>query len=809
MPLSPGRHWLFRLVALLVLPLLLLGGVEAVLRLAGYGYAPGFFKSVRLGDTEYWVDNADFSRRFFPPQLARWPDPVMLAAHKPAHTYRVFVLGESAARGEPEPNYSAARYLEALLDQRFPNTHFEMVNLGITAIDSHVILPIARDCARAVGDLWIVYMGNNEMVGPFGAATVFGQKAPPLGFVRLNLAIQKTRLGQLLADLGRRLGPRQANAAWGGMKMFAANQLRADDPRKEVVYQNFARNLDDILRSGLNSGAKILLNTVAVNLRDCPPFASLVNSNLPGATRAQFDQWYAGGSAAEAAGHFAAAAEEFARAAKLDPQYPELQYRWGKCLLALTNAAAARAHFQIACDDDALPFRADSRINRAIAEAGRRYAGDQLTLFDAAAALADTAPENLCGQETFYEHVHFTFDGNYHLARAWAEQVEKMLPGEIVRGAATNGWASQEMCERRLGLTDWNRRVVTETVMDRLQHAPLSGQANNAERLLALRQEAGELRRRMNPLAAAQAADLYQAALQRSPQDPRLVENFADFLELTGDLKAAATQWRRECELLPQASNCHYQYGRLLNALGQWTDAEAALTTAVMLRPRLTEAWAGRGSARLATERFEPALQDFQRAVELDPQDATDAAYLGRVLAKLNRHAEAIQYYRQALQLQPDMWAAHFALGDELAAASQFDRAAQEYAEVIRLQPAYAVAHLNLGVMQARLGRLDEALGQFAETLRLEPDNGTKRCWPCCPSDWSPWPRSIRRGRPASFSATAPPPAPRSGSMLTGCKAGSNNSINLRVVSYSYSSRDPGTLPFPHKHAVAGKCRGL
>jgi len=43
-------------------------------------------------------------------------------------------------------------------------------------------------------------MGNNEMVGPFGAATVFGAKAPPLGFVRLNLAIQKTRVGQLLVD---------------------------------------------------------------------------------------------------------------------------------------------------------------------------------------------------------------------------------------------------------------------------------------------------------------------------------------------------------------------------------------------------------------------------------------------------------------------------------------------------------------------------------------------------------------------------------------------------------------------------------
>ena len=46
----------------------------------------------------------------------------------------------------------------------------------MTAINSHAILPIARECARRDGDLWIIYMGNNEMVGPFGAGTVFGSR---------------------------------------------------------------------------------------------------------------------------------------------------------------------------------------------------------------------------------------------------------------------------------------------------------------------------------------------------------------------------------------------------------------------------------------------------------------------------------------------------------------------------------------------------------------------------------------------------------------------------------------------------------
>jgi tetratricopeptide (TPR) repeat protein len=721
-PLSVGRKWLFRFIAMAVLPLMLLGGLEVGLRLAGFGYSTCFFEKIRIGEKDFWINNDGFSLRFFPPQLARWSDPVMLEAKKPANTYRIFILGESAARGEPEPSCAASRYLQTLLNERFPNTHFEVVNLGFTAINSHVILPIARDCAKADGDLWIIYMGNNEMVGPFGAATVFGAKAPPLGFVRLNLAIQKTRIGQLLMDISRKLKGNSAIASWGGMNMFVGNQLRADDPRKEVVYQNFERNLNDIVRVGLGSGAKILLNTVAVNLKDCPPFASLINSNLPAADRAQFDKLFFAACADEAQTNFAGAAQKFALAAKLDPQFPELQFRWGKCSLALNIFAAAREHFQTACDVDALPFRADSRINGVIQKIGRQGAGGKLTFFDAAAALAAEVPNGVCGRETFYEHVHFNFDGNFRLGCAWAEQVEKMLPAEISRAAGTNGWASQETCDCLLGLTDWNRYAVTMGVIDRLRHPPLSDQLNSAERMQLLRDEAKDLQQRMNPATAQKAAKVYLTAINRAPQDHLLHKNFAVFFEVVHDKKQAVAQWRQEQQLMPYNWHSFLQAGRLLAELRQWDEAEAALTKALMLRPSLAEGWSYLGEVHLATEKFESALQDYNRARQLEPQDAACCVNAGVALSKLNRHAEAIQACHTAIQLEPDSWQAHFTLGHELVAVNQIAEAERELAEVIRLQPGNPHAHLDLGVLLAKQGRLDEAQREFEEAIRLEPE---------------------------------------------------------------------------------------
>src|SRR2546422_2785046 len=116
----------------------------------------------------------------------------------------------------------------------------------MTGINSHTILPIARDCARAAGDIWVLYMGNNEVVGPFGAGTVFGPQAPGLAFIRATIALKRSRVVQLFDELRRRLKAGEP-AEWEGMEMFLKQQIRGTDRRMEVVYHHFQQNLRDIL----------------------------------------------------------------------------------------------------------------------------------------------------------------------------------------------------------------------------------------------------------------------------------------------------------------------------------------------------------------------------------------------------------------------------------------------------------------------------------------------------------------------------------------------------------------------------------
>jgi tetratricopeptide (TPR) repeat protein len=722
-PPSPAHKWFFRLAAFFLVLVLPLGGLETVLRLAGYGYSTHFFRKMRIGDQEFLVNNDKVGLRFFPPELLRIPTPVRMKAQKPAGSYRIFILGESAAMGDPEPAFGAGRYLETLLRERFPDGNFEIVNVAMTAINSHTILPIARECAGHQGDLWIIYMGNNEMVGPFGAVTVFGAKAPPVGLVRLGLAVQRTRVGQLLMSVGRGLKGKSARTpAWGGMQMFAENRIMPDDPHKERVYRNFQSNLQDILRAGLDSGASVILSTVAVNLRDCPPFASLSNSNLPAADRTLCDKLFAEGALSEGQGKLADAAQRYEQAASLNPRSADLQFRWANCLLQQTNTGAALPRFQLACDYDALPFRADTAINTRIAQAGHRAASPRLALMDAVGLFTANSSSGVPGQESFYEHVHFTFDGNYVLGRAWAAEVERFLPAAITNHAAAN-WVSQETCERLLGLTDWNRCNVLEEVARRVQRPPLSGQFNNARRLAACQARISDLRHRMDSAAATKARATYLEALKRSPDDYFLHEGFADFLVAQGDFKQAEAQWQQVRELIPQDYLAYFEVGRLFALQGRWTEAQASLSRAVAVLPTFSDAWLELGKVHDAQGTLAAALEDYDRALRLQPHDYRIYFFQGKALAKSNRRAEAIESYRQAVRLNPDYWEAHLDLGGQLGLDEKVAEARNEFAAVIRLKPDVAMAHLNLGVALMKQRQLGDAAREFEETLRLEPGN--------------------------------------------------------------------------------------
>jgi tetratricopeptide (TPR) repeat protein len=746
---------MYRLMALVLVPLLVLGTIEVALRLSGYGYPTSFFLPAKINGQDYYVSNDRFGYRFFPPALARTPVPLRIAAKKTANTYRIFVFGESAAMGDPDPTFGAWRYLQVLLRERFPGTDFELVCVAMTAINSHAILPMARECARHEGDLWIIYMGNNEMVGPFGPGSVFGARTPGISLVRTELALKTTKIGQWLDGLSQRLGNRSSTPKiWSGLNMFKDHQLRHDDPGRLRAYANFKKNLDDILRMGQNAGVPVILSTVGSNLKDCAPFGSLHPADFNEKTK--WDDLYQEGVALEAASDYHGAIKKFEQAAAVDPQYAELHFRAGSCELALTNAEAALRDFKLARDDDTLAFRADSRINQMIKDAAEATANQGVYFLDASDAIAQGSPAGIPGNELFYEHVHLNFDGNYLLSRAFADHVAKLLPKSILAQGKSE-WASAALCDRRLAVSPWDRCRVWQENYSRVSEPPFTDQLNDVPRAKFYMAKLKELSSQMTEETRAQSCATYEEALALTPDDYSLRENFAQFLDQTGDLPEASREEQQVSESLPQNPVTPCNVGRLLVRLGNTSGAEKSFLRALAIRrdyvPALNELGLIRANQRKTAEAagffnrvlaldsgnvetylnwgfmeqcdgaLDQAMAHYHEAAELQPRGPLAHFNQAVALAVAHQRDDSVGYFGNAIAMNPQFWQARFLLGCELAGAGRIQEAQGQFSEVVRIRPDFAPAHLNLGVALMRENQWRDAQRQLEEALRLEPGN--------------------------------------------------------------------------------------
>jgi len=512
---STLRFWLPRIALAVLAPIALLAIVEGALRLFHVGHETTLMDSCTVHGTPTMCYNMFFAAPFFPPGIIKTPQFFSLAPSKPQNTYRIVILGESAAMGDPDFAYGFGRYLEVMLRERFPSTKFEIVNTGMVAINSHVSVIIARELAGYHPDLFLVYAGSNEVVGPYGPGTVLTNSSMNPAIIRASILARSSRIGQLLTETGK------APGEWRGMEMFLDRQVRANSPRMPQAYRNFERNLREIAQIAHDSGARVLLSTVATNLRDCAPFASLHREGItPDLLRAWSDLVQRA-EALEISGSYSDALKLYLDAAKIDDQYADLQFRIARCYWNLADYPSAKQRYELARDLDTLRFRADSRINEVIRNVASN-SGQHVQLLDMQSLFGTLSRNGIVGSELLYDHVHLTPTASYLLARSAFQQIVTTLPA-----AANSGHIEppdQDDCERLLAFTAHDRARVAAEMVERLQRPPFTGQLNHSEQVQSL------LFRSTSTETPQETLAQYQWAIQRHPGDLALHYKFGFFL---------------------------------------------------------------------------------------------------------------------------------------------------------------------------------------------------------------------------------------------------------------------------------------
>ncbi|WP_051470103.1 tetratricopeptide repeat protein [Fischerella sp. PCC 9605] len=161
----------------------------------------------------------------------------------------------------------------------------------------------------------------------------------------------------------------------------------------------------------------------------------------------------------------------------------------------------------------------------------------------------------------------------------------------------------------------------------------------------------------------------------------------------------------------------------VLEQLGRWEEALINYNKAIELKPDDAWFWNQRGWLLEKLERDEEALINYNKLIELKPDDVWYWKKCGQLLEKLERDEEALINYNKAIELMPDnawVWNQRGWLLEKL---KRDEEALINYNKAIELKPDDAWFWSQRGLLLKKLKRDEEALINYNKAIELKPDD--------------------------------------------------------------------------------------
>ncbi len=373
----------FKIIAI-SLPFVAIIFVEIALRIAGYGVDEPLFHEADVGEYvphDYLVMNPKVAMRYFKTkgfEADNQSDKFLKV--KTDSTFRIFIQGASTIVGFPYyGSGSFPRLLKHRLSQTFPDKNIEVINTGITAVNSYTLWDLTDEIIEQKPDLVIIYAGHNEYYGALGVGSSSFMGSHPI-LIRTFLAMKDFRLLKLLGDQYAKLlssGKEQLKVGESTLMEVMAREQRIpyDSDLYQAGIEQFESNLTRILEKYQSHNIPVILSTLVSNEKDIKPFISDSSQN----------------------------------------QNADSAYYLGRKYLA-ENLDSAQKYMGLAKEWDLLRFRAPEKINETIHRLAQEYGTH---LVDMKKIFEERTREGIVDDELLSEHVHPNVRGYFLMADAF------------------------------------------------------------------------------------------------------------------------------------------------------------------------------------------------------------------------------------------------------------------------------------------------------------------------------------------------------------------------------------------------------
>jgi tetratricopeptide (TPR) repeat protein len=236
--------------------------------------------------------------------------------------------------------------------------------------------------------------------------------------------------------------------------------------------------------------------------------------------------------------------------------------------------------------------------------------------------------------------------------------------------------------------------------------------------------DAEQLRQHVNLYATnINAADeQYRAALAAGANNPKDLKLIGARLLDGGEYDAAATAYDRLVKLTPNDPEAHHGLARAQTQLDKLDAAQTAERRALALSNGVyPEAQAGLGDIALRRNQPDDAIQQYNAAIQQDPNLAAAYIGLGRVSAAAGNWAVAAGHFRRAIEHDSRSAEAYLWLGEALLEQRDYTSAIAAYEQAISIRRDYAEAYYGLARAQLASSQPAAAEASLAAALAIRP----------------------------------------------------------------------------------------
>jgi TolB-like protein/Tfp pilus assembly protein PilF len=224
------------------------------------------------------------------------------------------------------------------------------------------------------------------------------------------------------------------------------------------------------------------------------------------------------------------------------------------------------------------------------------------------------------------------------------------------------------------------------------------------------------------------SVDHFQNALDLDPDYATAYAGLADSYTLlvTWEAMAPAEGFQnaraaasRALQIDPSLVEAHASLGHALLHSWEWEESERAFKNGIEINAGYAAVHQWYAEYLAAMGRFDEAIEQALRALELDPLSLVYSADVGFMLYYARRYDEAIDRLQHTIDMDPDFWIPHHLLGQALTQKGMHEEAITELEKAVVLSGKGALSILLTGSGYAAAGRNGEALAILEQLNEL------------------------------------------------------------------------------------------